>query len=134
MDSQSSKSQRMLSCSTCQQRKVKCDKNIPCANCVKSQRQCIPATQAPRRRKLRFPERALLERLNKYEDLLRQNKIEFESVRDESVREWEAAKPITGSDLDGERVDAGERLASSPPVTIKSERSHEPKYELRRSI
>ncbi|KAF3932235.1 hypothetical protein ABW20_dc0110701 [Dactylellina cionopaga] len=73
------KSQRVLACLLCQQRKVKCDRKFPCAHCVRADVTCIPATVArPRRR--RFPERELLERLRHYEGLLRQNNVKFESL------------------------------------------------------
>ncbi|CEJ56032.1 hypothetical protein PMG11_02258 [Penicillium brasilianum] len=79
----STKSQRVLACILCQQRKVKCDRKFPCSNCVKHQTQCVPSSQTrPRRR--RFPERQLLERLRSYEELLRQNKIKFEPLHKES--------------------------------------------------
>lgn len=74
-----SKPQRALACVICQQRKVKCDRQFPCANCVKSRAQCVPATQVARRRR-RFPERELLERLRHYEGLLRHHNIKFEPM------------------------------------------------------
>ncbi|KAJ5693041.1 hypothetical protein N7462_002464 [Penicillium macrosclerotiorum] len=75
----SKKPQRTLACVLCQQRKVRCDRKLPCANCVKHQVHCVPSTQTrPRRR--RFPERQLLDRLRNYEDLLRQNKVKFEPL------------------------------------------------------
>ncbi|TGO82697.1 hypothetical protein BPOR_0775g00030 [Botrytis porri] len=80
----SSKPQRVLACLRCQQRKIKCDRRYPCSACIKSRVQCIPATQLPRRRRRRFPERELLDRLRKYEDLLRQNNIKFEPLHKES--------------------------------------------------
>jgi hypothetical protein len=69
-----------LACTSCQQRKVKCDRKFPCAVCVKAGVQCVPATLAPRQRRRRFTERALFDRLRKYEDLLRQNNIPFEPL------------------------------------------------------
>jgi hypothetical protein len=75
---QTSRPQRVLACVLCQQRKVKCDRKFPCANCIKCHTQCVPATLATRRRRRKFPDRELLERLHKYEDLLRQNNIKFE--------------------------------------------------------
>lgn len=75
-----SASQRMLACVLCQQRKVRCDRKVPCSNCVKSRAQCVQATLAPRQRRRRFPERDLLERLRRYEDLLHKNNIDFESL------------------------------------------------------
>ncbi|KAM0417241.1 hypothetical protein ACHAPT_012752 [Fusarium lateritium] len=92
------KSQRILACILCQQRKVKCDRRFPCANCVRHQVQCVPATQTrPRRR--RFPERELLDRLRKYEDLLRQNKVKFEPLhKDASSKDGESPEDSYASD------------------------------------
>jgi hypothetical protein len=89
VSSRPSRHQRALACTSCQQRKVKCDRKFPCAICVKARVQCVPATLAPRQRRRRFTERALLDRLRKYEDLLRQNNIPFEplhSARGEDSR------------------------------------------------
>ncbi|TVY84831.1 Aurofusarin cluster transcription factor aurR2 [Lachnellula suecica] len=83
--SQLPRPQRVLACLLCQQRKVKCDRKYPCFNCIKSRAQCVPATQLSRQRKRRFPERELLERLRKYEDLLRQNNIKFEPLHNEAT-------------------------------------------------
>lgn len=71
--------QRVLACILCQQRKVKCDRKFPCANCTKFRAQCVPAT-ASRRRRQRFSERELLNRIRKYEDLLRRNGIKFKPL------------------------------------------------------
>lgn len=74
-----SRPQRILACVLCQQRKVKCDRKFPCANCTKQEVLCVPARQARRRRR-RFPEQLLLDRLQKYEDLLRQHSVRFEPL------------------------------------------------------
>lgn len=75
------KPQRVLACVLCQQRKVKCDRTFPCANCTRVGVQCVPAnTLGPRQRRRRFPERELLERLRHYEDLLRRHSIDFEPL------------------------------------------------------
>lgn len=56
----------------CQQRKVKCDRTEPCANCTKARVECIsPSTLPPKKRKKRFPEAELLARLRRYEDHLK---------------------------------------------------------------
>lgn len=69
------------SCVLCQQRKVRCDKNKPCANCVKAGVECkIVPPQPPRRRKKKPHERELIERLRKYETLLSQNGVDFEPI------------------------------------------------------
>lgn len=116
----SSKPQRVLACLRCQQRKIKCDRRYPCSTCVKSRVQCIPATQLPRQRRRRFPERELLDRLRKYEDLLRQNNIKFEPLHKES--------PHTEShnDSDDEQPKATTNIPS--PSTTNSEKAHGAMY------
>lgn len=69
----------VLACLTCQKRRVKCDRKFPCANCVRHQVECEPAL-APRRRRRRFPERDLLNRIRRYEDILRLHHIPFEAL------------------------------------------------------
>ncbi|KAK7192096.1 hypothetical protein PSPO01_01668 [Paraphaeosphaeria sporulosa] len=79
------KPQRVLACILCQSRKVKCDRNFPCSNCVKSGATCVPAGSIARQRRRRFPERELLDRLRRYEGLLRHNKIDFEPLHPSST-------------------------------------------------
>ena len=64
----------------CQQRKVKCNRKFPCNNCIRVGASCVPATLNPRRRRRRFPERELLDRVRSYESLLRQHNVCFESL------------------------------------------------------
>lgn len=69
------------SCVLCQQRKVRCDKNKPCANCVKAGVDCkVVPPQPPRRRKKKPQERELVDRLRKYEALLSQHGVDFEPI------------------------------------------------------
>ncbi|KAI3328967.1 hypothetical protein HD806DRAFT_530373 [Xylariaceae sp. AK1471] len=80
-DSSIVKVTRGHSCVLCQQRKVRCDKKKPCSNCVKAGQNCLVVPpQPPRRRKKRIPERDLVDRLRKYEALMSQHGIEFESL------------------------------------------------------
>ncbi|KAK6087315.1 beta-xylosidase [Seiridium cupressi] len=74
------KPQRVLACVLCQQRKIKCDREFPCAHCTRAGAQCVPSTTHGRQRRRRFPERELLERLRHYEGLLGKNKIEFQPL------------------------------------------------------
>ncbi|KAF3016159.1 hypothetical protein E8E14_009176 [Neopestalotiopsis sp. 37M] len=74
------KPQRVLACVLCQQRKVKCDRRFPCANCNKAGAQCVPAVAVGPRRRRRFPERELLSRLRHYEELLSKNRIKFDPM------------------------------------------------------
>lgn len=127
---QSSRKQRILSCVLCQQRKVKCERKFPCANCVRFHVQCVPATTVQRPRRRRFPEHDLLDRLRKYEDLLRQNKIEFEPLHKNMDREKESSY-AEGHDSDEERLpEAVDPNVSTPSTTVKSERDYEAKYAL----
>jgi len=69
------------SCVLCQQRKVRCDKQKPCANCVKAGVECrVVPPQPPRRRKKKPHERDLIDRLRKYEALLSQHGVNFEPI------------------------------------------------------
>jgi len=68
---------KVLPCVLCSQRKVKCDRQTPCSNCVKSRMACVPAAQVKKPRKRRFAERQLLDRLKSYENLLKQHGINF---------------------------------------------------------
>jgi hypothetical protein len=90
----------------------------------------VPATLTPReRRKRRFPERELLERLRKYEDLLRQNSIKFEPLHKDKIGKKEEESPNTpgGNESDEEQTEA---VAASPATTVGSERVYEVKYVL----
>ncbi|KAM0250067.1 hypothetical protein ACHAQJ_008760 [Trichoderma viride] len=81
LDPSAIKLTRGTSCVLCQQRKVRCDKNKPCANCVKANAECrVIPPQPPRRRKKRLQEKDLLERLRKYESLLAQNGVKFDAI------------------------------------------------------
>lgn len=69
------------SCVLCQQRKVRCDKQKPCANCVKANVECrVVPPQPPRRRKKKPHERDLIDRLRKYEALLSQAGVNFDPI------------------------------------------------------
>ena len=71
---------RVLACVQCQHRKIKCNRESPCSHCTKSGVQCVPADLVPKQRRRRFPERSLLDRLRHYENLLKQNNIDFDPL------------------------------------------------------
>jgi hypothetical protein len=121
------KPRRVLACVLCQQRKVKCERKFPCKSCIKARVQCVPATLAPRRRRRRFPERELLERLRKYEDLLHQNNIKFDPLHEQT---GEKPSPSADGHYDSEeeQQDAGGTYLPSPSRSVKSEKVHEFKY------
>lgn len=87
---------RGTSCVLCQQRKVRCDKRKPCANCVKARVECrVVPPLPPRRRKKRVQERDLIERLKKYEKLLAENGISVDPIG-QNLR---AADPNTADEV-----------------------------------
>lgn len=107
------KPQRTLACTSCQNRKVKCDRKFPCSSCIKSNVQCIPVA-APRQRRRRFPEAELLQRVRYLEDLLRQHDIEFEPLHGNATEKSE-----NKSGREGKRKGSPE---------IKTETTFEAKY------
>ncbi|KAH6892625.1 hypothetical protein B0T10DRAFT_483991 [Thelonectria olida] len=133
-----SKPRRLLACVLCQQRKVKCDHNYPCATCVKARIQCVQTIQAPRRRRRQFPERELLVHLRQCEDLLNQHNIKFKPLhpnasltKDKNSRTASTEKPSYESD-DGElgkSTTAAEGEVQSATITPIPERTqvYEPK-------
>lgn len=123
------KPQRVLACVLCQQRKVKCDRKFPCANCVKSQAQCVPATLTRRRKRRRFPERELLDRLRNYEELLRQNNISFNPIHSDSITEKTWPDAESDHELKRQEPEPG-RADSVPSTTLDSEKSYGAKYVL----
>lgn len=82
------------------------------------------------RRKRRFPERELLERLRKYEDLLRQNNIKFEPLHKDPAAEKQSPNTQGGNESDDQEPEAMGTDRSSPSTTVKSERVYEAKYAL----
>ena len=126
------KPQRVLACMLCQQRKIKCDHEFPCANCARASMQCVPSPRAPRPRRRRFHERELLERLRRYESLLRQNNIKFEPLDTPAPEHASPGEDGRGSDsvddahLEG--VPAGADQPSIEKTTVKSETVYKAKY------
>ncbi|KAE8420745.1 hypothetical protein BDV36DRAFT_249068 [Aspergillus pseudocaelatus] len=119
---------RVLSCVLCQQRKVRCDREFPCANCIRAGVQCIPATGARQRRR-RFPERELLERLRRYEALLRQNNIPFDPLHKSTAEGPCQREHPRGSSALDETADStvGTDQLSNEKKTVKCEYSNEAK-------
>lgn len=121
--SRPSRHHRVLACTSCQQRKVKCDRKFPCSSCVKARVHCVQATLAPRRR--RFSERTLLDRIRKCEDLLRQYKIPFDPLH--SRRGEDSSNVDASDDSPDERMEHVVPTGSSSSVREKSESSYEAK-------
>lgn len=61
-----------FSCLTCRQRKVKCDRRNPCANCTKTATQCsfIPPVRGKRVRRI-APKEGLHAKLRRYEAMVK---------------------------------------------------------------
>lgn len=91
---------RVLACVQCQTRKLKCNRQFPCARCLKSGTTCVPATAVGKNRKKRFAERELLDRLRRYEDLLRANNVAFEPMHAERPKETEPSVKIKQEDTE----------------------------------
>ena len=120
-----SKPRRVLACTVCQQRKLRCDRKQPCSNCTKLRLQCIPATQVTARKR-RFPERELLERLRNYEKLLRKNNVAFEPLHKNPALE----KKLSNVGVDSDSDDEGPKAAdanSSPSSIAKPGRANDSK-------
>ena len=89
----------------------------------------MPATLVTRRRRRRFPERELLERLRKYEDLLRRNNIKFEPLHKNPAGEKGSPNVKGGCDSGDEQLKSSAG-SSSPSATANSEGVYETKYML----
>jgi hypothetical protein len=104
--------QRILACLLCQQRKVRCDRQFPCANCTKASIQCVSAALAPRQRRRRFPERELLDRIRHYEDLLTRNKITFVPLHPFAAEK--SASHVGEEGEGGQRIEERQSDAAAP--------------------
>jgi hypothetical protein len=102
----------------CQRRKVRCDKQKPCGNCVKANAECVAVPSRPRgKRNLPKPHsNDLVERLKKYEQLMTRHGLDFESLLDQAP----AAAPRFSHSKETSPSD-GPR--NERPSTITKERS-----------
>lgn len=109
-----------------QRRKVRCDRQSPCSNCVKANARCVQATLHSRPRRRRFPERELLDRLRRYEGLLRGHGIGFEALHPEAE---ESSHPTVGSqdaaDTSAEGRDTATMIAASPASKAEAVYDHQ---------
>lgn len=121
-DSSSMKLTRGTSCVLCQQRKVRCDKNKPCANCVKAKVECrVIPPQPPRRRKKRLQEKDLIERLRRYESLLAENGVKFEAIGHDVRLESQQMDDVDELENDFEALKTSPETSASP-ATSQTER------------
>ncbi len=78
------------SCLLCQQRKVRCDRQKPCSNCIKARADCVPSTSIVlNRKKRKLTETDLVARLRRYEYLLKKNGVKIDGGEDSH---WEPAR------------------------------------------
>lgn len=80
----------------------------------------MPGAQT-RNRKPRFPERALLDRIRGYEELLRQNNVRFEPLAKDMIADRHSVE----SDAVG---DEASEVGDAQSSTVESEKTHVPKY------
>ncbi|KAI9150510.1 putative transcriptional regulatory protein C139.03-like protein 8 [Paramyrothecium foliicola] len=95
----SPQAQQKHACSICARRKVKCDRTVPCSNCVKANAPCTydaPAVPRPRKR---AADEDLLARLTRYEHLMRKHNVDFTAYTQTWVpSEFEPATKQSRSD------------------------------------
>lgn len=88
----------------------------------------MPAALHPRRRKRRFPERELLDRVRKYESLLRRNKIDFDPLHEDDTFALGLSRTGDEQDLSDQRAEFDKDRSPSPAAGEKLKEPHEIKY------
>ncbi|KAI1280188.1 fungal-specific transcription factor domain-containing protein [Xylaria sp. FL0933] len=106
---------KILACVHCQYRKIKCDRQQPCSNCIKAKIACKPSIPAPPHKRRR-PNQDLLERLARCEQLLKQ--YADGNVPGQGESPAAAAAAIAGPSTTSP---SSSRPASSPAVKIESD-------------
>ncbi|VTO92923.1 unnamed protein product [Fusarium graminearum] len=89
-------------CTVCARRKVKCDRLEPCSNCQKAQTQCSYEAPPPPKPRKRAADEELLARLAQYEELMRNNGIDYTHHANVWVSPASGTKPErdTSADVD----------------------------------
>ncbi|OAP63963.1 hypothetical protein AYL99_03190 [Fonsecaea erecta] len=80
------------SCLGCRQRKIKCDRQTPCSNCVKAETECsfVPPVRGKRKR-TKPPREGLHAKLRRYEGLLKSYGANIEPSLDSDTSDGESA-------------------------------------------
>ncbi|KAK7426924.1 hypothetical protein QQZ08_006516 [Neonectria magnoliae] len=109
---------RGTSCVVCQQRKVRCDKNKPCANCVKAKVECrVVPPQPPRRRKKRLQEKDLIERLKRYESLLAEHGVKVDAIGHDLRPDGPPTDDVEDLENDFEGLKTSPETSASPATS-----------------
>ena len=113
--------QKPLSCISCARRKVKCNRQVPCLNCIRSGVECVAGARAnyrPRRKTVHLGDETLVRRLNHYEKLLlrygaRKDELdEFDDSRlEEGLRGRSSMTPLYA--LDAAKVTESSHVSRS---------------------
>ncbi|KAI0202126.1 fungal-specific transcription factor domain-containing protein [Astrocystis sublimbata] len=108
---------KVLACVHCQYRKIKCDRQQPCSNCIKAKIACKPSTPAPPHKRRR-PNQDLLERLARCEKLLKQ-------YADGNVPAPGEPAPVPAAPASS--ASASQHALSAPATTTEPETGASPK-------
>ncbi|KAI1088431.1 putative C6 transcription factor [Rostrohypoxylon terebratum] len=115
------------SCLVCRQRKVKCDRRVPCSNCAKAEKQCsfVPPVRGKRKRTKPRKE-GIHAKLKRYEELLKSYgaNIEPSSELDDSDTETMSQPDLEtgkGAEIPDRRRDDPFGLADTKPRLITRE-------------
>ncbi|KAI0452485.1 fungal-specific transcription factor domain-containing protein [Xylaria acuta] len=111
---QQQKKKPPLSCTSCRARKLKCDKQDPCRNCVRSGSECV----FPARKRIQRPRKTknaeLLRRLNRLESIVgKVGLANLEGLEEARVVSGETATAATTTDVDAAAAEEGEGSSSS---------------------
>ncbi|KAF2655831.1 hypothetical protein K491DRAFT_598281 [Lophiostoma macrostomum CBS 122681] len=107
-------------CVRCSDRKVKCNREVPCSACVRHRALCIyRPPKAPRRKKTHAPHDQLVERLRRYEHLLQERGIDPEPPR--SIDNPEEIPPIEQGPTPAASAETAGVAQSPMPVSAPSE-------------
>ncbi|KAI1734619.1 fungal-specific transcription factor domain-containing protein [Xylaria scruposa] len=102
---------KILACVHCQYRKIKCDRQQPCSNCIKAKIACKPSIPAPPHKRRR-PNQDLLERLARCEQLLKQ-------YADGNVPAQ--GEPTPAPTKSSSSASINQSVSSSPAAKVKNE-------------
>lgn len=91
--------QQPLSCTLCRQRKIKCDKKLPCSPCSRSNLNCVFPERARHPKKKSTSSKAtndeLMRRLGRMEELIEKIKVEGKDVNGKKLVEEGSMSPDT---------------------------------------